>query len=55
MTDLDEVRLGRFWGDVQRTGQAIESVVAPRKIDYLVTGPPDALSALQPPPATRRR
>lgn len=38
VADLNPDALAAFWADVQRAGRAIASVVAPRKIDYLVMG-----------------
>jgi len=38
MEQLTGDQLSAFWSDVQRAGRAIETVYAPRKIDYLVMG-----------------
>ncbi|KAB1864669.1 HIT domain-containing protein [Microbacterium algeriense] len=38
MGRLPSEQLHAFWTDVQRAGRAVESVYAPRKIDYLVMG-----------------
>ncbi|WP_217183517.1 HIT family protein [Streptomyces sp. AC495_CC817] len=38
LSDLSPDLLAAFWNDVQRAGRAIESVLGPKKIDYLVMG-----------------
>ena len=38
LADLAPGDLAAFWGDVQRAGRAVATVIEPRKIDYLVMG-----------------